>query len=357
MLELHDPLAALDLGIRLAIVGQYTIVIGAVLLAMRNRFGLWLLMISLGLLAYLLVASPTLESLAPALVPPAHLLAGSMSWIFWYFIREGFELPLNSTWVWLSWLLLMLPKWVLFMWFATDLAVLQAWLRDLKQIVAIVLTVHALWHLLTSYSDDLVEKRRTLRKALAICTGATMLGIQAVELMLGYDTSAPALNLLASATIFLLTLVFAPPILAFNKELFPAHPHPAGPATVDSARSVAQQQLHTDLHQLMEQGAYRDSALTIGKLAAQLGLPEHQLRKLINAELGYRNFSTFVQHYRVAEVCRHLRAPDKARIPILTLALDAGFGSLGPFNRAFKSITGLTPSEYRDRPPPDSENP
>jgi AraC-like DNA-binding protein len=27
--------------------------------------------------------------------------------------------------------------------------------------------------------------------------------------------------------------------------------------------------------------------------------------------------------------------------------MDAGFQSLGPFNRAFKSVTGLTPTEYR----------
>ncbi|WP_081786483.1 helix-turn-helix domain-containing protein [Kordiimonas gwangyangensis] len=27
--------------------------------------------------------------------------------------------------------------------------------------------------------------------------------------------------------------------------------------------------------------------------------------------------------------------------------MDLGYGSLGPFNRAFKERTGLTPSEYR----------
>ena len=30
-----------------------------------------------------------------------------------------------------------------------------------------------------------------------------------------------------------------------------------------------------------------------------------------------------------------------------TIALDAGFQSLGPFNRAFKDTIGVTPSEYR----------
>jgi AraC-like DNA-binding protein len=39
-------------------------------------------------------------------------------------------------------------------------------------------------------------------------------------------------------------------------------------------------------------------------------------------------------------------------VPILTIALDAGFNSLGPFNRAFKAETGMTPSEFRRLHPP-----
>ena len=39
--------------------------------------------------------------------------------------------------------------------------------------------------------------------------------------------------------------------------------------------------------------------------------------------------------------------PAQEAVPILTIALDAGFQSLGPFNRAFKAETGLTPSEFR----------
>jgi len=34
-------------------------------------------------------------------------------------------------------------------------------------------------------------------------------------------------------------------------------------------------------------------------------------------------------------------------VPVITIAMDAGFQSLGPFNRAFKATTGVTPTEYR----------
>ena len=40
---------------------------------------------------------------------------------------------------------------------------------------------------------------------------------------------------------------------------------------------------------------------------------------------------------------------DDENIPILTMALEVGFNSIAPFNRAFKSIEGVTPSEYRRR--------
>ena len=71
------------------------------------------------------------------------------------------------------------------------------------------------------------------------------------------------------------------------------------------------------------------------------------MRRLINGQLGHRNFSAFVNGYRLAEAEAALADPGQAEVPILTIALDAGFGSIGPFNRAFKSHTGLTPTEYR----------
>ncbi len=98
---------------------------------------------------------------------------------------------------------------------------------------------------------------------------------------------------------------------------------------------------------MTDERAYRQDGLTIGGLAQQLGLPEYRLRRLINQALGYRNFNSFVNRYRIAEVKAALADPRQAEVPVLTMALDAGFSSLGPFNRAFKAETGMTPSEYR----------
>ena len=51
--------------------------------------------------------------------------------------------------------------------------------------------------------------------------------------------------------------------------------------------------------------------------------------------------------YRVADAKAALSDPSQCEVPVLTIAMDSGFQSLGPFNRAFKADTGLTPTEYR----------
>ena len=91
---------------------------------------------------------------------------------------------------------------------------------------------------------------------------------------------------------------------------------------------------------------YRQEGMTIGTLATKLTVPEYKLRRLINQRLGYRNF-VFLNNHRIEEAKAALADPSQAEVPVITIAMDAGFQSLGPFNRAFKATTGVTPTEYR----------
>jgi AraC-like DNA-binding protein len=100
------------------------------------------------------------------------------------------------------------------------------------------------------------------------------------------------------------------------------------------------------LLQLMEeQKLYRETGLSLARLKDSMGMPEYRLRQLINRNLGYRNFSTFLNHYRLQEACEALRSSD---LPVLTIALSVGFGSITTFNDAFKREFQITPSEYRE---------
>jgi AraC-like DNA-binding protein len=99
---------------------------------------------------------------------------------------------------------------------------------------------------------------------------------------------------------------------------------------------------------------YRDPELTLASLASKLSVPEYRLRRHIHQQLGFRNFNTYVNSLRLADARRWLADPAQREAPVLTLAMDAGFGSIGPFNRAFKAETGLTPTEFRAQALADS---
>jgi AraC-like DNA-binding protein len=113
------------------------------------------------------------------------------------------------------------------------------------------------------------------------------------------------------------------------------------------------------LEQLMtKECIFREERLTIGALASRLAVPEERLRRAINESLGYRNFNAFINHYRLEDAKKALSDPSQHGVPVVTIAMDAGFQSLGPFNRAFKADTGMTPTEYRrmarSAPPTDA---
>ena len=98
------------------------------------------------------------------------------------------------------------------------------------------------------------------------------------------------------------------------------------------------------LSAMREGRAYAQEGLTVAQLAQQVESNPTHLREIINLQLGYRNFNDFLHHYRVDEAAQRLKNQD---LPILSIALDVGYGSIGPFNRAFKQLKGLTPSEFR----------
>jgi len=39
-------------------------------------------------------------------------------------------------------------------------------------------------------------------------------------------------------------------------------------------------------------------------------------------------------------------APENKKLKLISIAYDAGFNSKASFNRIFKQMTGMTPSEY-----------
>ncbi|XOV92202.1 MAG: helix-turn-helix domain-containing protein [Bacteroidota bacterium] len=100
---------------------------------------------------------------------------------------------------------------------------------------------------------------------------------------------------------------------------------------------------------MIEQELYRKEKLTIGQLAEALSEQEYKTRRVINQEMGYRNFIDFINSYRIREATNLLKDRTKSNLTILEIAYKTGFNSIGPFNRAFKQATGFTPTDYRKK--------
>lgn len=117
--------------------------------------------------------------------------------------------------------------------------------------------------------------------------------------------------------------------------------------SLENKLSIKDKLLSVRLHEeMIENEAYKDAKLSIPVLANRVGVTQHRLRSLINTSLGFQNFSQYVNGFRLTASKTAFADPHKKHLPILTIALDCGFRSISPFNRAFKIQEGVTPSEY-----------
>jgi AraC-like DNA-binding protein len=130
-------------------------------------------------------------------------------------------------------------------------------------------------------------------------------------------------------------------------------------AAVDMPPAVALSRLEQSVldrlnRRFLPERLYAREALTIVELASLLDTQEHVLRRVVNHGLGFRNFNDFLHTHRLKEAADRLGDAQGRRIPVLTIALEVGYGSVGPFNRAFKERFGVTPTQYRrqNSPPP-----
>ncbi len=218
-------------------------------------------------------------------------------------------------------------------------------------IVGAGLMAHVLMVVWSGWKNDLVESRRRLRGPILAAGALYAVLVFAVQTSEIFWRPADALSPLAAVVLFALGLAGIGALLRADPDLFapaggsqPAALRPEAAAAVsDEDATIARK-----LDRLMrEDRIYREEALTITALALKLGIPEYKLRRLINRQLGHRNFSAFLNQWRLADAKQALADPGQCDVPISTIGLDAGFQSLGPFNRAFKAETGLTPSEFR----------
>ena len=221
----------------------------------------------------------------------------------------------------------------------------------LHNLIGAALILHILALIWAGWRGDLIEQRRRIRVAVLLSGAAYALVVTLVQTGEIFVGSAESLSPLAAGALMVmgLTSVWAfgrvDPLL-FAAPVRSGAPQPEVPAPIEGPDAA----VAAELERLMRtERLYREEGLTIAALALRLRFPEHRLRQLINQKLGHRNFSAFLNQWRLGDAKTALGDAAQRDVPISTIALDAGFASLGPFNRAFKADTGLTPSDFRAR--------
>lgn len=101
----------------------------------------------------------------------------------------------------------------------------------------------------------------------------------------------------------------------------------------------------TLIQSLEQEYLYKDSKLTLAKLAGHLGWPINTVSKMINDTL-HTNFNDLINSYRVAAFKELSLEAESKKYSILGLGQEVGFSSKASFYRAFKKETGMTPSEF-----------
>jgi AraC-like DNA-binding protein len=113
--------------------------------------------------------------------------------------------------------------------------------------------------------------------------------------------------------------------------------------------SQKDKEVFKQLNQLfVKEKTYLNSNLKIADVADKLNITKHELSKIIN-NCSQMHFFDFVNLYRVNHAKKLLRDHEVVeKYTIESIAHQSGFNNRVTFSNAFKKLTDLTPSEYKD---------
>jgi AraC-like DNA-binding protein len=226
--------------------------------------------------------------------------------------------------------------------FIEHLPIWWAWVVNLS---SIALVLHLVFVTLTERNDDLIENRRKSRVYLVYITAVMTIIVTSISFYLlknhQYNYLQPTINIIAIWPIIVLVAYW---ITQMHENSFGFDVKTDKQEVLNSRDQQLKKKLDFEI---IENKAFLENGLSIESLASRLAVSSYRLREFINQTLGFDNFSTYINQYRIAAIKQEFSNPEQDHIPILTIALNNGFNSLSPFNRAFKSIEGVTPSQFR----------
>jgi len=90
--------------------------------------------------------------------------------------------------------------------------------------------------------------------------------------------------------------------------------------------------------------------LNVELVALHINLPQKTVSAVLNQHLN-KSFNEYINSYRVEAFKQKVLLPEMDNFTIAGIATECGFNSQATFQRTFKQVTGMSPTEFRKREP------
>lgn len=140
---------------------------------------------------------------------------------------------------------------------------------------------------------------------------------------------------------------------SFSKQI-QEQPHsgkkPTSKSSKKSSLTKEDQIKYTELilNYMEEEKPYLNPEITRSDVANGLQMSVYYFSEVLN-ECFEKNFNNFINLYRLDKAKQLMKDPKFKDYKILAIGYEAGFPSKTSFNRIFKNLVGLTPSEYQKK--------
>lgn len=223
---------------------------------------------------------------------------------------------------------------------------ISAWVQLLASGVLLL----TFWEGARGWRSALSPSERRLRRVFlgtyAVCALACTLWTSPTA-----DPASPLTKigpLLEAISAFVVVLVMGHVVRFRARHPLPGEAIAAGERSADESDIALAQKIEACVR---DRRLYLEPELKVADLADVLAVPDYRVSRAITQGLGHSNFNRYINGYRIDHARRLLSDPALQSRPILSIAIDSGFASIGPFNRAFKASTGRTPSAFRHQAP------
>ncbi|KZN47240.1 helix-turn-helix transcriptional regulator [Pseudoalteromonas luteoviolacea] len=229
-------------------------------------------------------------------------------------------------------------------------------LREATILLSSCILVLSFWEALRGFKH--VRKAEQQQRVLFMVTfGCAVLVSKSVK---GIFASSPEVLASIISGITLCVLVSLQPLLSwrFNKTNATREKTVSEQSNSQSRSNETSHNMHlendTELGKqvqslLIEQNYYLQTNLKVADIARALNVPEYKISRALKNHLHAKNFNQLINTLRVERAKQILIDPEKHHWSVLVVGLECGFASVGPFTRAFKTYTGTTPNQYRQR--------